>query len=216
VSVRTNFDGSGTDRVVITWADGAIKNQWLEVQVLPTLRTGLTATDVFFWGNKIGDVGTPSAVAFATTAAGDAAAIVGHIGAGGGITDVYDIDRSNVITGAGDRAAAVANIGGLARINIGTGGPFAPEDGGDATLARLGAGSAIAVALAAPAGSPIAPQALPAVVRHRMARVEDSSRAWIGHFEQLGSLHTHDEAIVVESEDFDELLESLASAFSRV
>jgi hypothetical protein len=144
VSVRANFDGSGSDRVVITWADSAIKNQWLEVQVLPTSRTGLTATDVFFWGCKIGDIGSPTATTFTTTAAGDANPIIaGGLGPAGGITNLRDIDRSNTITAAGDRAAALANIGAITRINIGTGGPFAPDGDGEAaadgdSVIRLG------------------------------------------------------------------------------
>jgi hypothetical protein len=147
VSVRTNVDGSGTDRVVITWADGAIANEWLQVQVLPTTRTGLADADVFFWGSKLGDIGSPTASTFTTTAAGDANPIVaGGLGPAGGITNPRDIDRSNTITAAGDRSVAVGNIGAIARINIGAGGPFAPDDDSDSAN---GGDSAVASALAA-------------------------------------------------------------------
>ena len=57
ISVRLGQGTLGSDRVTITWASGSIRNKWLEVQVLPTANTGLTATDVFFWGNKVGDTG---------------------------------------------------------------------------------------------------------------------------------------------------------------
>jgi hypothetical protein len=133
--------------VVITWADEVIKNQWLEVQVLPTSRTGLTSADVFFWGSKVGDVGNPTAVAFTTTAVGDAIAIVaGGLGPAGGITNPRDIDRSNTITAAGDRGAALANVGAITRINIGAGGPFGPA--GESGDADNGVVAAVASALA--------------------------------------------------------------------
>ncbi|HUT09471.1 MAG TPA: hypothetical protein VMY42_03165, partial [Thermoguttaceae bacterium] len=44
------------DRVTITWADGAIRNQWLEVTVLAE-RTGLPADDVFYFGNAVAESG---------------------------------------------------------------------------------------------------------------------------------------------------------------
>ena len=55
ISVIPGGGVGGADRVEITWATGTIKNQWLEVQVLPTANTGLAAADVHFWGNKIAD-----------------------------------------------------------------------------------------------------------------------------------------------------------------
>jgi 8-oxo-dGTP pyrophosphatase MutT (NUDIX family) len=45
----------GSDRVTLVRADGAITNQWLEVTVKPTQRTGLTTADVFYFGNLIGE-----------------------------------------------------------------------------------------------------------------------------------------------------------------
>jgi hypothetical protein len=109
----------------------------------------LTSTDVFFWGNKIGDIGSPTATSFTTTAAGDANPIIaGGLGPAGGITNPRDIDRSNTITAAGDRNAAAGNIGSIVRINIGTGGPFAPDADDSASSGDDGAGLAVASALA--------------------------------------------------------------------
>ncbi|MCK4276695.1 MAG: hypothetical protein KAX78_09280, partial [Phycisphaerae bacterium] len=45
------------DRVTLIWADNAIANQWLQVTVLAAANTGLSAPDVFYWGNLIGDAG---------------------------------------------------------------------------------------------------------------------------------------------------------------
>ena len=48
---------NGLDRVTIVWADGAIKNQWLQVTVLATGNTGLSEPDVHYWGNAVGESG---------------------------------------------------------------------------------------------------------------------------------------------------------------
>ncbi len=47
----------GSDRVEIVWADGAIKNTWLQVIVLANGNTGLAQSDTFFFGNYVGDTG---------------------------------------------------------------------------------------------------------------------------------------------------------------
>jgi hypothetical protein len=47
----------GSDRLTVVFADNAIKNQWLQVTVKATDRTGLSAPDVFYFGNLAGDVG---------------------------------------------------------------------------------------------------------------------------------------------------------------
>ena len=53
VSVRPG--PAGTARVTLLWPDGAIVNRWLEVTLLGNTDTGLTAPDVFWFGNLIGD-----------------------------------------------------------------------------------------------------------------------------------------------------------------
>ena len=47
----------GADRVTLIWADGAIRNRWLQVTVLATDNTGLAANDVFYLGNAVGESG---------------------------------------------------------------------------------------------------------------------------------------------------------------
>ncbi|MGD9724254.1 MAG: proprotein convertase P-domain-containing protein [Pirellulales bacterium] len=139
VTVRSGAGVSGADRIEITWANGAIANTWLEVTVLPTANTQLAEGDVFFWGSKVGDIGDPTATSFTTTAAGDVAQITaGGLGPAGGITNVRDIDRSNTITASSDRSAALANLGGIVRIDIGAAGPFAPQAAGDGTQSNSG------------------------------------------------------------------------------
>jgi hypothetical protein len=66
ISVRASAGASGSDRVVLTWANGAISKKWLEVIVLAGANTGLAQKagypvvqgDVFFFGNALADSGT--------------------------------------------------------------------------------------------------------------------------------------------------------------
>jgi hypothetical protein len=57
VSVRRGAGVGGSDRVTLLWANGAVKNAWLQVTVLPSLVTGLTTPDVFYFGNLTGESG---------------------------------------------------------------------------------------------------------------------------------------------------------------
>ena len=55
MAVRPGAGIDGSDRIVLTWADGAIKNTWLQVTVPAGAKTGLAAADVFYFGNAVGD-----------------------------------------------------------------------------------------------------------------------------------------------------------------
>ncbi len=129
VSVRAGAGLSGADRVEITWADGAIQNAWLEVQVLANANTGLADSfgggvgDVFFWGNKVAD-GTGDLI----TSVGDAGGVFVNFGVGT-VTNVWDYNKTGVVSVA-DAGSVFFNLGALAAISIPTGGPFAPEGGG--------------------------------------------------------------------------------------
>jgi len=57
ITVREGSGYAGSDRVTITWSDGAIENQWLQVKVLDTANTGLPLPDVFYFGNTVGESG---------------------------------------------------------------------------------------------------------------------------------------------------------------
>jgi len=65
VTVRPGAGDEGSDRVTITWTDGAIRNQWLEVTVLSE-RTGLPGDDVFYFGNAVAESGDSAAHAQVT------------------------------------------------------------------------------------------------------------------------------------------------------
>ena len=50
-------EAAGSDRVTLTWADGAIKNTWLRVTVKANSHTGLAGNDVFYFGNLVAETG---------------------------------------------------------------------------------------------------------------------------------------------------------------
>ena len=60
-AVRTAAGVNGSDRVAFTWADGAIKNQWLQVTVKANANTGLANDDVHYWGHQFGETGNNAA-----------------------------------------------------------------------------------------------------------------------------------------------------------
>jgi len=66
LSVRLGEGVDGSDRVTITWANGAIKNRWLEVTTQATAATGLADPDVFYFGNAVGETGGSTSNAMVT------------------------------------------------------------------------------------------------------------------------------------------------------
>ena len=57
ITVRGGAGVGGSNRLALAWADGAIKNGWLQVTVKAGGNTGLAAPQVFYFGNFVGDVG---------------------------------------------------------------------------------------------------------------------------------------------------------------
>jgi hypothetical protein len=147
MSVIAGGGVGGSDRVAITWANGVIKNQWLEVQVRATIDTGLPTPDVHFWGNRIGDSGTGTPATVFETTTTDAAQVNATITGSAAIDNLRDYNRSGNVTST-DAAIVNANIGTLARIDIDAGGQFAPQ-AAPASALDDGATSAVASALTA-------------------------------------------------------------------
>jgi len=146
VVVRAGQGTAGSDRIEITWANNAIKNQWLEVQVLANARTGLTAADVFFWGNKVGDVGTGTPAGLFLTSAADKTTVLGNNAGGVAVTNVRDFNRDGNVTAA-DATIVLGNQGTIVRLQIDAGGQMAPL-AGDAGVAFTLAGTTGALPLA--------------------------------------------------------------------
>jgi uncharacterized delta-60 repeat protein len=66
VTQRASGRPDGSTRVSLVWADGAIRNQWLQVTVKANARTGLAQPDVFYFGNLVGQAAhAAGAAAFA-------------------------------------------------------------------------------------------------------------------------------------------------------
>ena len=57
VVVRPGAGAGGSDRVEITWADGAIQKKWLQITLKADAVTQLSSPDVFYFGNAVGETG---------------------------------------------------------------------------------------------------------------------------------------------------------------
>jgi hypothetical protein len=57
IAVRPGAGTDGSSRVELIWADRAIQKQWLQVTLKATANTGLSAPDVFYFGNAVGEAG---------------------------------------------------------------------------------------------------------------------------------------------------------------
>ncbi|MGA2035019.1 MAG: Ig-like domain-containing protein, partial [Thermoguttaceae bacterium] len=89
VSVSAAGGDSGSDEVVLTWANNAIPTgNWLQVTVAADQNTGLASPYTFYFGNLIGDVAGDGKV---TTA--DVTAIQKQVGKTAGIANAYDVNR---------------------------------------------------------------------------------------------------------------------------
>jgi hypothetical protein len=114
VVVRPLAGRDGSDRVTIVWSDNAIRRQWLQVTVLATPNTGLTAADVFYYGNAVGETG--NSAADARVDAADMLAVRSHFRSfrdPATIDDPHDLNRDGRVD-ATDLLLARNNQTGLA------------------------------------------------------------------------------------------------------
>jgi|GEM_PF-1928694 len=147
VTVRAGAGTNGSDRVVIIWPDGAIANMWLQVTVEGddsvggfNTSTGLGASDVFYFGNRIGDTFVNIPPAVFSTSAGDELAARANPGTEQPVTSIYDFDRNGAVS-AGDQLVARVNAGLLVRLNLTgnslTAAPAARDAGSDVQRAAV-------------------------------------------------------------------------------
>ena len=89
------------DRWMVTWADGAIRNTWLEVTVEALLGGSVAATDVFYFGNvpgETGDAPPAGSGAVAVVSATDFARTRGGVPARvASLTSPFDHNRDGVL-----------------------------------------------------------------------------------------------------------------------
>jgi hypothetical protein len=100
VTVRRGAGAGGSDRVTLVWADGSVRNKWLQVTIRAGSDTGLSRPDVFYFGNMIAETGD-----FARTAADVTAADVLRTAASArrtpvGLDSRYDFDRNRRVDAA--------------------------------------------------------------------------------------------------------------------
>ena len=122
VAVRkVGAGGTSLDRVTLTWPDGAIRNTWLRVTVLPTQRTGLGAPDVFYFGNLVGDTSDAAAgAATARVSTSDYTRTIKAFDQFSTITSPFDHDHDLAVTSL-DVLAARRNLGAWIDLISGTG-----------------------------------------------------------------------------------------------
>ncbi|MCH8046032.1 MAG: pre-peptidase C-terminal domain-containing protein [Planctomycetes bacterium] len=129
VTVREGAGINGSDRIVVTWPDGAIANTWLQITLRATIDTGLTEPDVFYVGNVVGDTGLGNQPDLVLVDQADRAATRSNsrsFFSPAPIDFPFDFNRDGLVDGV-DRAIVRANlsagIGGLILLNQAGGGP---------------------------------------------------------------------------------------------
>jgi Bacterial Ig-like domain len=103
VTVSTFAGGglSGAGRIKLVFADNAIQESWLRVTVLANANTGLTAPDVFYFGNARGDI-TPNAsfpAQIGLNALDLNQARNNQLSSGAVVSNIYDVDKNGAVNG---------------------------------------------------------------------------------------------------------------------
>ena len=106
IEVRQRDGTGGSDRIILTWPDAAIRNTWLQVTVKGNSVTGLAADDVFYFGNAVGESGDSTTHALVN--AFDFAGPRDNAANGAGIENRFDYNRDGNIDGT-DMAIARDN-----------------------------------------------------------------------------------------------------------
>ncbi len=125
ISVRTGSPAAGNDRVELTWTDGSIKQEWLEVTVHADPNTGLSAPYTFFYGSVIANTGTGDSGSLAITSSTDENAARSH-GGTATVTNIYDFNKDGFVNSS-DENAARGNGATVKFIKIAANTPLAPD-----------------------------------------------------------------------------------------
>jgi hypothetical protein len=153
VTVRRGAGVGGSDRVTITFPDGAIKNQWLQVAMNATANTGLVQRDVFYFGNIVGDTGDSATSAVVNAL--DMAAVKRALNTASTLVGKLDFNRDGRVNSL-DLATVRANLN--RRLELGA----APAGG-------VAAASVFSNTVVAPASAASAPAP---------ATTTDANRVW--------------------------------------
>ena len=97
----------GSDRIELTWTDGSIKNEWLEVTIHADSTTGLSVPYTFFYGSLQGNSGIGDTGALAITSSTDENGARSH-GGTATVTNVYDYNKDGFVNSSDEIAARAA------------------------------------------------------------------------------------------------------------
>ncbi len=99
INVRPGAGVNGSSRITITWADGAIANQWLQVTLKATQHTGLAASDTFYFGNLVGATGATAGRKTVAVSATDQFAVQSaeSLATGLALASPYDVNRDGLV-----------------------------------------------------------------------------------------------------------------------
>ncbi len=183
VLVRPGAGVGGSDRIELVWPDGAIKNTWLQVTVKGddsaggyNTHTGLVASDIFYFGNLVGDsfAGTPPMAL--VTNVNDEIGVRTHYTFQQPVTNIFDFNKDGLVN-VNDELIARTNYNLLFRIDLPAPGALPTAvvavleqqtTAGDAVdsiraSAADPSGAAVATALALPPASPGTTESRPAL-----------------------------------------------------
>jgi len=213
VVVRPGAGAGGADRVEITWASAAIRNTWLQVEVLSNPRTGLAASDVFYWGSRVGDSGLRPSDAYFVTSAIDKIHVTYSIDGSVDIRNTLDFNRDGRVT-ATDGTVVLASIGSTFRLNLGLG--ALGDNSGDRGLASALAVSYVGAFTSLGERSPAVPGGYGGLVGQSATRAIEAAMLAIAPPRAERPSALTDVDAVVESLDLDEeLLAEVSAGWNR-
>ncbi|MEM8872655.1 MAG: CARDB domain-containing protein [Planctomycetota bacterium] len=117
ITVRRGAGEGGSDRVTLIWDNGAITKTWLEVTVRAMANTGLSAPDVFYFGNAPGETGNIATDAIVN--AGDVILTRQNLSGFSsiGLDSNFDFDRDGDVD-AGDAIIVRNNLSGFTPLRL--------------------------------------------------------------------------------------------------
>jgi hypothetical protein len=114
MGVRRGGGAGGSDRITLTWPDGAIRNAWLAVTLGATPHTGLPTPDTFYFGNLVGETG--DGVGLLAVGAVDVVRTRAAQTVQGGITNRFDFNRDGRVNVLDQLLARTNQAAGLAPV----------------------------------------------------------------------------------------------------
>jgi hypothetical protein len=155
ISVRMGAGTNSSDRLEITWATNAIKNTWLEVDLLADANTGLSSPDIFYFGSAAGDSGLGDTSSLAKVDINDANPPNANIlGLTTQVFQILDYTKDGKVDGNDANAAALGIFTLHTIANPAVTLPLAPDGGrGAATPTAVATASAAAVPAASTASA---------------------------------------------------------------